>query len=348
MSARRGSGVLVELVRLVVVAACTGLGYQIARQTVADPTSPSILVSAALGSSIGYVLGGVFGRMTGRILGRVEDRISEVPGADFVSGGLGIVAGAIIGTVISLPLMLLPNRLVGLPIMAFIQITFAFLGFRIALGKREDLLQLFGLTYRTRDASLRVLDTSAILNPQLLDLVRAGLLRGTLLVATFVLEEAQGIADSPDKYRRERARRGLDALDAIRREGLSDVRAVEKTYPEFSEVDAKVTALARERGATLVTDDTNLARVAEIQGIEVLSLRRVAQVLAPTAVPGEQISLELVKAGRQDGQAVGYLDDGSMVVVSDAAGSIGSTVQVAIDRIVPTSGGRMLFAHIAT
>ena len=240
---RRSAVVLVELIRFVIVVLFTALGYQVSRSLVADKTSARIIVGTILGSGIGYVIGGVLGRGTGTLVGIAEKRIASIPGADIVSGGLGLVAGVIIATVPGLFLLLLPSRAVGLPILAFVEVVFGYLGYRIGVTKREDVLQLVGLTYRTRAADLRVLDTSAILNTQLLDYVRAGLIRGTVLVPTFVLEEAQGIADAADPVRRQRARRGLEALAAIRREGLAEVRSVEKLYPEYDEVDAKVVAL---------------------------------------------------------------------------------------------------------
>jgi len=344
---RRTGTVLVELIRIVVVAVFTALGYQVARALVEDVGSPRVVLGALLGSAVGYVLGGVLGRAVGSLAGDVESHLASMSGADMVAGGGGLVGGVVIGTALGLPLLLLPSRAVALPMLAFVQIVMGYLGYRAGLAKREDLLQLFGLTYRTRAADLRVLDTSAILNAQMLDYVRAGILRGTLLLPVFVLEEAQGISDSADPVRRRRAQRGLDALAAIRREGLAEVRSVEKTYPEFDEVDAKVIALARERGAAIVTDDSGLARVAELQGIEVLHLRAVAAMLRPSALPGEAVSVDLVREGREPGQGVGYLDDGTMVVVRDAVSLVGARVDAIVERLVQTGGGRMIFATLA-
>jgi uncharacterized protein YacL len=344
---RRSAVVLVELIRFVIVVLCTALGYQISRNIVADKASARIIVGTILGSAIGYVIGGVLGRATGTVVGVAEKRIASIPGADLVSGGLGLIAGVLVATVPGLFLLLLPSRAVGLPILAFVEVIFGYLGYRIGITKREDLLQLFGLTYRTRAADLRVLDTSAILNTQLLDYVRAGLIRGTVLVPIFVLEEAQGIADSADPVRRQRARRGLEALAAIRREGLAEVRSVEKLYPEFDEVDAKVVALARERGAAIVTDDSALAHVAELQGVEVVHLRRVAAALRPAVLPGEAIRVELSRVGKEAGQAVGYLDDGTMVVVAEASARVGTVADVLVNRVVPSAGGRMIFGRLA-
>ncbi|HEX9711760.1 MAG TPA: TRAM domain-containing protein [Actinomycetota bacterium] len=343
---RRGI-VLVELVRVAVVGVFTAAGYAFSREIVDEIDSSRVLLGTVLGSAIGYVVGGVLGRRIGAAVGVAERRIAALAGADLVAGAMGLVAGGLVGIVLGLPLMLVPDRVVGIAILWLVVIVSGSLGYRIAIAKREDILQLFGLTFRTRAADLRVLDTSAILNARLLDYVRAGLIRGTLLLPGFVLEEAQGIADSADHVRRRRARHGLEALAAIRREELCDVRTVEKTYPEFAEVDAKVIALARERGAAIVTDDGALAQVAELQGIEVVLLRRVATALRPAVLPGEQIRLELAREGREPGQGVGYLDDGTMVVVEQAAAEIGRHVDAVVNRIVQTPGGRMLFARLA-
>jgi uncharacterized protein YacL len=281
------------------------------------------------------------------MVGVVEHRIAATPGAEFVAGGLGLLVGAIAGGLVSWPLLFLPSRALGASVFAFVTVVLGYLGFRIGVLKREDVLQLVGLTYRTRAGDLRVLDSSAILEPRLLDYVHVGVLRGTWLLPGFVLEEVQGIADSADTVRRQRARHGLESLQEIRREGLVEVQFVEKTYPAYVEVDAKLLALARERGAGLITDDLALARVAELQGIEVMFLRQVGAALRPSVLPGERVRLELVRTGTEPGQAVGYLEDGTLVVVEDAEPFVGRAVDATIARAVSTRGGRMLFAKLA-
>lgn len=347
MEGPRGSAALVELIRLAVVALCVAVGYTVAKEAAADPSSVSILIGAVLGSLVGYVAGGVLGRTVRMLAGAAEEHLAAVPGADFVAGGLGMLAGAVLGSVFGWPLLLLPSRAVGVPVLAFVVIVLGYLGLRVGLSKREDLLQLAGLTYRTRAGDLRVLDTSAILDGRLLSFVRAGLIRGTLLVPAFVLEEAQGIADVADPVRRKRAHRGLEALEEIKREGLVDVRPVsDKTYPQFDEVDAKVIALARERGAAVITDDAALARIAELQGVEVLFLRRMSEAFRLQAVPGERVQIEIVREGSKAGQGVGYLDDGTMVVIEGGAIAVGAVVDAVIDRSVKTGGGTLLFARL--
>jgi uncharacterized protein YacL len=339
--------VFVELVRLVVVALCTAVGYQIAQGIVDDPGSGRIVLGAVMGSLVGYVAGGVLGRAVARLVGAAEQRIASIPGADLVAGSMGAVAGLLIAGLIAWPLLFVPQRDIALAVLGFVVLVLAFLGFQAGITKREDILQLFGLSFRTRAPDLRVLDTSAILDPRLLDCVRSGFIRGTLLLAPFVLEEVQAIADAADQVRRNRGKRGLEMLAALRRENLIDIRSVEKMYPEFGEVDAKVVALARERGASIVTNDVALGRVAELQGIEVLSLNALAEVLRQPLMPGEEINVKITKEGREANQGVGYLDDGSMVVIEGGRALIGVAVDVVVTSVVQTSGGRMVFAKPA-
>jgi uncharacterized protein YacL len=340
--------VLVELVRLVVVAFCTAAGYRVAQGIVSSADSGRVLLGAVIGSLVGYVAGGVLGRAVATLLGSAESRIAKTSGADLVAGGIGSIFGLVIATGIGWPLLFVPQRDIAIAILGFVTVIMGFLGFRAGMQKREDLLQLFGLSYRTRASDLRVLDTSAVLDPRLLDCVRSGIIRGTLLVAPFVLEEVQAIADAADPVRRQRGRRGLEMLAAMRREHLADIRPVERLYPEFGEVDAKVVALARDRGASIVTNDVALARVAELQGIEVLSLNALADVLRVPLIPGEGFTVLVTKQGREPGQGVGYLDDGSMVVVDGGVGLIGQTAEVVATSVVQTSGGRMVFAKQST
>jgi uncharacterized protein YacL len=336
--------VLVELVRLVVVAFCTAAGYRVAQGIVSGADSSRVLLGAVVGSLFGYVAGGVLGRAVATLLGAAEHRIARMSGADLVAGGIGSIFGLVIALGIGWPLLFVPQRDIAIAILGFVTVVMGFLGFRAGMQKREDLLQLFGLSYRTRAGDLRVLDTSAILDPRLLDCVRSGIVRGTLLIAPYVLEEVQAIADAGDPVRRARGRRGLEMLAVMRREKLADIRTADRLYPEFAEVDAKVVALARDRGAAIVTNDVALARIAEVQGIEVLSLNALADVLRVPLIPGEGFTVLVSKQGREPGQGVGYLDDGSMVVVDGGAGLVGRTADVVVTSVVQTSGGRMVFA----
>jgi len=339
--------VLVELVRLVVVAFCTAAGYRVAQGMVSDVHSGRIILGAVMGSLVGYVAGGFIGRTVAALVGLAERQIAAVPGADIVAGSMGTIMALVIALLIGWPLLFVPSRKVALAVLGFVIVVFAFLGYRAGIAKREDILQLFGLSFRTRAPDLRVLDTSAILDARLLECVRSGIVRGAVLVAPFVLEEVQAIADSSDQVRRNRGKRGLEMLAVMRREKLIDMRTVDKTYPEFAEVDAKVVALARERGASIVTNDVALGHIAEIQGIEVLSLNALADTLRQPLAPGEEFRVNVTKEGREANQGVGYLEDGSMVVVVGGRGLIGEETDVVVTSVVQTSGGRMVFARPA-
>ncbi|MGH2829142.1 MAG: PIN/TRAM domain-containing protein [Actinomycetota bacterium] len=338
--------ILVECVRIVVVAVFTFGGHEIAKAIVTEETSSRLLIGAVLGATTGYITGGVLGRSVATLIGLAERQIARIPGADLVAGALGAIAGLLIAALVGWPLLFIPVRPVGVGSLAFLVVVMGALGFNAGVAKREDLLQLFGLAFRTRASDLKVLDTSAILDARLLDCVRSGFIRGSMLIGQFVLEEVQSIADAADPLRRSRGKRGLEMLAALHRENLADVRVVERSYPQYSEVDAKVVALARERGAAIVTNDVALGRIAELQGIQVLSLNTLAEALRPPVLPGESLRVSIQKEGRERGQGIGYLEDGSMVVVDGGKDVIGTEADVVVSSVIQTSGGRMIFGRL--
>lgn len=346
MSAERKPArlLMVEAVRLIVVAIFTFAGHEIAKSIVTAEKPARLLLGAVLGATGGYVAGGVLGRTISRLMGLAERQIATIAGADLVAGSMGGIAGLVIGALLGWPLLFIPVRAVGAGTLAFVIVILGGLGFSTGVAKREDLLQLFGLSFRTRASDLKVLDTSAILDGRLLDCVRSGFIRGPLLVGQFVLDEVQAIADSADQVRRNRGKRGLEMLGALHREGLADLRVIDKMYVEFSEVDAKVVALARERGGALVTNDVALGRIAELQGLHVMSLNSLADAMRPAVMPGEQLRVSIQKPGREKSQGIGYLEDGSMVVVEGGSAMIGTDIDVVVTSVIQSSGGRMIFA----
>ncbi|MHB8512921.1 MAG: PIN domain-containing protein [Actinomycetota bacterium] len=337
---------LVELVRFIIVAVFTFAGHEIAKGIVTGDEPTRLLLGAVLGATSGYIVGGILGRTISTLIGLAERQIKNVPGADLIAGALGSVVGMTIGALVGWPLLFIPVHAVGAGTLAFLLVVLGGFGYYTGVAKREDLLQLFGLTFRTRASDLKVLDTSAILDGRLLECVRSGFIRGTLLTGQFVLDEVQAIADSADQIRRNRGKRGLEMLAALHREGLADLRVIEKMYPEFAEVDAKVVALARERGAAVVTNDVALGRIAELQGLQVLSLNSLADALRPAVLPGEHLNVAIQKEGRDKGQGVGYLEDGSMVVVDSASTLVGTDAHVLVTSVISSSGGRMIFGKV--
>jgi uncharacterized protein YacL len=229
-------------------------------------------------------------------------------------------------------------------------------GFAIAMRRADELLALAGLSTRPlvratpygpgRSTDAVLLDTSAVIDGRLLAVARAGFLPSVLLVPPFVLDELQTIADAQDPLRRRKGQRGLDLLHALQDMQGIEVHVLDDEVVEHDEVDAKLVALSRRLEVPLLTVDTNLQRVAELQGVRCLNLHRLSDGLRPQLVPGETVRVPIAREGKEPGQGVGFLDDGTMVVVGDAARLVGSEIEVRITGNAQTSVGRMLFATV--
>lgn len=350
---------------MIVVVLGTAAGFWLAR----DLGVGNEGLAGMLGCLLGYVSGGVLGRFLHRAVGVVEQRVERLPPAQVVAGSVGALGGALAGAVLAGPLLaVLPVR-IALTIGALIVWIAAFVGFRVIGGRSAAMLELLGLSTRplvraqafdARDGLL--VDTSVLMDGQLAAVATTGLLGGDLMVARFVLDELQGFADgvddtdpadpadparSPAATRARRAHRALETLDHLRRVGPMRVLVVDDEVPEHSGVDAKLAALARRLQLRLLTNDAALARVAEIQGVPTVNLRRLAADLAPAIVPGDQVRVALTRPGRQRDQGVGHLDDGSMVVVNGGANLVGGPeLPLRVTSVVPTAAGRVVFAAV--
>jgi uncharacterized protein YacL len=191
-----------------------------------------------------------------------------------------------------------------------------------------------------------VLDTSVIIDGRVADLCETRFLEGTFLVPHFILDELQHIADSSDSLKRARGRRGLDILNKIQKMGDVDVRIIDEDFPHVKEVDAKLIVLAKKMNAKIVTNDLNLNKVAELQGIRVLNINELCNALRPVVLPGEAIRVFVLKEGKEAGQGVAYLDDGTMIVVDNARRHIGKNVDVIVTSVLQTTAGRMIFTRL--
>ena len=194
--------------------------------------------------------------------------------------------------------------------------------------------------------SPKVLDTSVIIDGRVADLCETGFLEGTFLVPHFILNELQHIADSSDSLKRARGRRGLDILNKIQKMGELDVRIIEEDFPQVKEVDAKLVVLAKKVGGRIITNDLNLNKVAELQGVRVLNINELCNALRPVVLPGETIRVFVLKEGKEAGQGVAYLDDGTMIVVDNARRCIGRNVDVIVTSVLQTTAGRMIFTRL--
>jgi uncharacterized protein YacL len=346
----------VEIVRLFIVIALTALGLTVSQRIRVPEEGPHTLryITIVLAAAIGYVAGGVVGRFLDRVFGRVEQQIDESNPGQLFAGTIGAVVGALFGVVASIPAFFLAAWWVAYPVAAFLMWVCGAFGYRVFSRRSEALLSMAGLSarpfvrassYRTAgDPNSYLLDTSALIDGRILDVVQSGFMRGTFLVTPAVLEELQGLADAAETGRRRRGRRGLHVLELLREQPRTDVLILDEEVPEHADVDAKLLSLARDARISLVTTDSNLQRVAELQGISVLNPNRLATSLRPSKLPGDVITISIQREGEQPGQGVGYLDDGTMVVVEHAAESVGSEIEVQITSSTQTSRGRMLFA----
>ena len=347
----------VEIARLIIVVLCTAAGFVIARGSESQAGGLAVL-GATLGACAGYVIGGVFARLLRRALGHVEREVSRAPAGQLLGGAVGAGFLGLFSAFLGVPAVVLLPGLWGWPVIALLVWVGAYEGFQVGAQKSEELLALAGLSTRPLVTASRygakvapdalLVDSSAAIDGRLLSVAGAGFLRGALLVPRFVLDELQGIADAAEPVRRRRGRRGLEVLDALHEDPRVTLHVLDDEVPEFEAVDAKLVALARRLDVGLLTTDFNLQRVAELQGVPCLNLNRLAEGLRPVHVPGEVVHLAISRPGKEEGQGVGFLEDGTMVVVGDAASLVGNEVDVRVTSNVQTSVGRMLFASLAS
>jgi len=307
-----------------------------------------IFLLIILGGSIGYVLGGIIGRELTTAWRRAEQRIRDTAPADIVLATVGLVVGLVIAWLASQPLRLVRPDWLAVTATALLMLVCAYVGVSTALWKRRDFAAMFPTLAPAElvSASERpvILDTSAVIDGRFVELHGLGFLPGILRVPRFVLAELQTLADSADDARRARGRRGLDLLAALPESDRVEV--FEADYPETAAVDDKLMSLAIDARSALVTVDYNLAKVARVRGIEVMNLNEAASALRPSFLPGETIRLRIAKAGKEAEQGVGYLDDGTMVVIQGGRARIGKESDVEVTSVLQTSAGRMIFARI--
>jgi uncharacterized protein YacL len=282
-------------------------------------------------------------------------QVQALPTGEFVTAIGGLMVGLLMGLLLGLPLSNFPPPYgLLLPVGVSAVLGLGMLGLTVA--KRHDLaaaIDALGLMPRRREeapaadagAPFIVVDTSAIIDGRIADIVASGFLFGTLVVPRFVLEELQHIADHADSHKRNRGRRGLEILNALRKDDRMAVEITDQDFPELSEVDAKLLALARARGASVLTNDFNLNRVAELQGLRVLNVNSLANAVKPAFIPGEEMRIRVIQEGKEPGQGVGFLDDGTMIVVEGGGRFLDRELDVTVTRVLQTVAGRMVFAH---
>ncbi|MFN8634220.1 MAG: PIN domain nuclease [Chloroflexota bacterium] len=323
------------------------------------------LIIATGGVAAFVVAFGITPALTTRPFLWALDRATDMPASDFLAAAVGAVIGLLVGVLVAIPLAYLPWPLGSfLPIAA--SLALAYLGVTAVLTHKTDLLQLVrgsrqehGAPEAPAERAERserpehpgqpaVVDTSSIIDGRIADICQTGFVPGPLIVPRFVLRELQHIADSSDAMRRARGRRGLDILNKLQKDATVPVIIDEDDGEPGVEVDALLVLLARRLHCPIVTNDYNLNRVAGIQGVKVLNVNELANAVKSIVLPGQELNLKVIQEGKELGQGVGYLEDGTMVVIENGRRAIGSTVSVVVSRVLQTAAGRMVFAQTRT
>jgi uncharacterized protein YacL len=316
-----------------------------------DPAEIWALVMILVGALVGLILTPYITILPAR---KLRDRLNELPAQQLVAGTIGLIIGLVVAALISLPLSLLPSPYGALmPLLAVAVL--GYLGTAIFAMRRRDVFELFqgrlpaislgrdgeGLT----PSRQVLLDTSVIIDGRIADISESGFVMGPMVVPRFVLNELQRIADSPDTLRRNRGRRGIEILNRLQKQSKVPIYITDMDFEDVDAVDEKLIVLAKELQCAIITNDFNLNRIAELQGVIVLNINELANAVKAVFLPGEELDIQVIQEGRELGQGVGYLDDGTMVVVEGGRRYIGQTVATTVTKVLQTSAGRMIFAR---
>ncbi len=342
---------ITQLTRFVLAAAGALAGMAVVNlidwtQQIGYPEYFVIVLFVILGAAIGFIFGGIIGRELTRAFLFVEDFVRRLSAAEILLATAGLLVGLLVALVASYPIRLIQPGWIAIAGTVMMFIVTAYGGVRLALLKRRDFANMFPRLASSRigpaPGTMKLLDTSAIIDGRFASLLESGFVEGDVRVPSFVLTELQTLSDSADETKRARGKRGLDLL-ATMRDGERRVETFDADYPAAADVDAKLLQLAKDGGAAIVTVDHNLCQVARVQGLRVLNVNELTTALRPNHLPGEHLRVQVAREGKEPGQGVGYLEDGTMVVVQDGRDSIGEEVDVTVTSVLQTSGGRMLF-----
>ncbi|RQD67006.1 MAG: PIN/TRAM domain-containing protein [Tindallia sp. MSAO_Bac2] len=287
----------------------------------------------------------------------IVNELSGVPVDKLVIGSGGLIAGLIVAYLISQIISDIPVPFVSAIISIVVYIFMGYLGVNLAVkaGEYVSIGNVLKRNILKEDSSAspevpvvkgvpKILDTSVIIDGRIADICRTGFVEGPLIIPEFILEELRHIADSSASLKRNRGRRGLDILNIIQKELDIEVRIVDQDFPEINEVDVKLLKLALLTDGTVVTNDYNLNKVAGLQGVKVLNINELANAVKPVVLPGEEMHVEVIKDGKEAGQGLAYLDDGTMIVVEGGRKCIGQEIEVLVTSVLQTAAGRMIFA----
>ncbi len=322
-----------------------------------------LILGTLIGVIIGYLISSFILKQGLVIAKRLERILTHIPNQELIAGTIGLLFGLIIANLIGVAFNQVP--IIGPYIPIILSAIFGYSGLKIMARKGPEMyynyvqqwggegtkktsrFKMFSTHKSDKTTSTpKLLDTSVIIDGRIKELCNTGFIEGPLMVPLFVLNELQIISDSADATKRNRGRRGLDILKEMQDANKVAIEVVEDDYDDLTEVDSKLMRLALDKQWKLMTNDFNLNKVARVQGIEVLNLNELANVLKPALIAGEWIRVQIMKEGKEIHQGVAYLDDGTMIVVEDGKPYVGQTVEVMVTSILQTSAGRMIFARV--
>ena len=312
-------------------------GYYAGTQVSVEGPTPWI------GLLVGFLLGG--------LIIVIERGMEKVSFWEMLGGICGLILGLIVSNLLTFAFFtddVMQQSALLTSLGLFLHAVFGYLGAGLGMQKIKELdLKRFKVFAKTQvpEANHKILDTSVIIDGRIFDICETGFIEGTLVIPQFVLQELMRIADSADPLRRIRGKRGLDVLKKIQNQTDIDVLITEQDFPKVKEVDHKLVALASKMGGAVITNDVNLYEIAEIQGVTVLNINQLASALKPMVLPGETMNVFVQKEGKEPGQGVAYLDDGTMVVIKRGKKLIGKNADVAVTSVLQTTAGRMIFAE---
>ena len=327
-----------------------GLSLHLEDRYQASYAYPAFAVVVFLVFAVGWMVGGLVGKGLVRGFKRVERAVQTRSAGELTVAAIGLLVGLLVSALLWFPVHTLPyiGKWVILPLFLMVGYLFAF----TAAKKHRGILRLVGVhpvaepgTEPDLNGFVTLVDTSAIIDGRIADIVRTGFLKDELVVPEFVLRELQHVADSGDSLKRARGRRGLEVVQGLRSEVT--VTTPDVDFPELEDVDAKLLKLAKDRGLRILTTDFNLNRLAKIQDVVVLNVNELANALKPAVLPGESFDVRVIREGKEHDQGVGYLDDGTMVVVEGGRKLLGETAAVEVTSVLQSPSGKMIFTKVS-
>lgn len=323
------------VVRLILISACSISGFFIAYLSANQWWT--------------WPLGFILGLLIAMFVIKIEQDIRKMSLRVILGGVAGMIIGLLIAFMMAYGLNFVSaireNQTILPWIYALLTGSMAYLGLVLGSKKIEE-FNIFNFSQAKEYSDIRILDTSVIIDGRIADICDTGFMEGTLTVPRFVLDELQYIADSGDSMKRSRGRRGLDILNRMQKSAGIHIDIIDQDFPRIKGVDAKLVALAQSRCGKIITNDFNLNKVAELQGIKILNVNELANALKPVVLPGEAMTVKIIKEGKEPGQGVAYLDDGTMIIVDHAHKYQGQVVEVSVTSVLQTTAGRMIFSEM--